>query len=302
MKANILGVKVDQINMPEALKMVEKWLGERHLHRYITTPNVEIIMAAQKDQLLKKILNESDLAISDSSRLGWAHGQLNDSSLVKKMFLWPLFLLPKLSPYKKFPVLTGTDLMEKLISESEEKGFVIGLLGGKNRVAERLSECLKLKYPNLKIGFVLSKISVDNSGNIMQEIDNHTLTGSEGINEPNLKSDVIGSGRDFGVKDLKNKKIDILFVAFGHGKQEKWIYNNKDLLNCTVMMGVGGAFDYLSGDIARAPYLFRVFGLEWLFRLIIEPWRITRFGSLVEFVFKILFSNDKKIDLVDGKS
>ena len=65
---------------------------------------------------------------------------------------------------------------------------------------------------------------------------------------------------------------DILFVAFGHGKQEKWIYENlKDLPGVKVAMGVGGAFDFVSGNKKRAPKWMRVIGLEWLYRLIHEP-------------------------------
>src|SRR3989338_5459360 len=77
---------------------------------------------------------------------------------------------------------------------------------------------------------------------------------------------------------------DILFVAFGHIKQEKWIGKNLKKIPVKVAMGVGGAFDYLSGEVMRAPKFIRVLGLEWLFRLILQPWRIKRQLALVKYM------------------
>lgn len=83
-------------------------------------------------------------------------------------------------------------------------------------------------------------------------------------------------------------KVDILFVAFGSPKQEIWIYENLDKLPVKVAIGVGGAFDFLSGKIKRAPFWIRKAGLEWLFRLINQPWRIKRQLALIKFVILIL--------------
>lgn len=80
---------------------------------------------------------------------------------------------------------------------------------------------------------------------------------------------------------------DILFVAFGHGKQERWIYENLPKIQVKVAMGVGGAFDYISGKVPRAPKILRNFGLEWLFRLIVQPWRIKRQFALIEYLWLI---------------
>ena len=87
---------------------------------------------------------------------------------------------------------------------------------------------------------------------------------------------------------LKDKKIDILFVAFGSPKQEIWIADNLKALPAKIIVGVGGAFDFISGKVPRAPKVFRSLGLEWLFRLSIQPWRIKRQLSLIKFVVLIL--------------
>jgi N-acetylglucosaminyldiphosphoundecaprenol N-acetyl-beta-D-mannosaminyltransferase len=67
---------------------------------------------------------------------------------------------------------------------------------------------------------------------------------------------------------------DILLVAFGVPIQEQWIENNFGKLNCRVVMGVGGLFDFYSGNIKRAPRWLREIGFEWSFRLLMEPRRM----------------------------
>lgn len=83
-------------------------------------------------------------------------------------------------------------------------------------------------------------------------------------------------------------KLDILFVAFGHPKQEKWISKNLPGLPIKVAMGAGGAFDFLSGKVPRGPLWIRNLGLEWLFRLAVQPWRIKRQLSLIKYLLMLI--------------
>lgn len=69
------------------------------------------------------------------------------------------------------------------------------------------------------------------------------------------------------------------------------MYQNLPKLNTRVMVGVGGSFDYLSGEVPRAPRFIQEMGLEWLFRVIIQPWRLKRFWKLVYFVFRVVKGN-----------
>lgn len=220
MKVDILGIKIDDVNIDEALAQVEKWIWRAGKY-YIVTPNPEFIVAAQKDSVFKKILNNADLSIPDGVGLKL-------SGKIKNTF-------------------SGTDFMEKLIGISAEKGFVVGFLGGKDGVAEKAAECLKRKYPTLKVSF--------------------TSADTESLIPP----------------------LDILFVALGHIKQEKWIADNLDKIPVHLAMGVGGAFDYLSGQVPRAPVWVRNLGFEWLFRLIIQPWRIKRQLALIKYLWLIFF-------------
>ena len=163
--------------------------------------------------------------------------------------------------------ITGVDFMEKLCEKVAEKPITIGFLGGREGVAELTAKCLKAKYPGLKVVF----------------------TGSEW----NEKSKVKNQNLENETTD-DQRQIDILFVAFGFPKQEQWMFEHLDEIHgihkipVRVMMGVGGSFDYMSGKIPRAPEFIRVIGLEWLYRLIRQPWRWKRQFALIQFVWLVI--------------
>lgn len=81
---------------------------------------------------------------------------------------------------------------------------------------------------------------------------------------------------------------DLLFVAYGVPAEEAWIARNGDRLGVPVMMGVGGSLDFLAGVAHRAPTWVRRAGLEWLHRLVREPWRWRRQLALPRFVWLVL--------------
>ncbi len=144
--------------------------------------------------------------------------------------------------------LSGTDLMDAICKESAKKPITVGFLGGRQNVAVRTADCLREKYPGLYIGFAA------------EEWDDKL---------PKLP---------------KAPMLDVLFIAFGFPKQEEWMAARVGKIPVQVMIGVGGAFDYFSGRISRAPRFVRSLGLEWLYRLIRQPWRIKRQLALIEFV------------------
>lgn len=227
MKKEILGVKIDDITLNEAVSQMEKWICNGGKH-YIVTPNPEFLVEAYKDRDFKDILNKADLAIPDGVGLKLA-GVKNRTS--------------------------GVDLMEKLIVKSSEKGLTVSFLGGKDGVAERLAERLKRIYQNTSVAFAESGGKVSKDG--------ETEDG----------------------KKLNIPPSDILFVAFGPPKQEKWIVKNLPKIPVKVAIGVGGAFDYLSGKVPRAPGWIRDLGFEWLFRLLVQPWRIKRQFTIIEYLW-----------------
>lgn len=87
-------------------------------------------------------------------------------------------------------------------------------------------------------------------------------------------------------------RLDFLLVGYGHPYQEKWIERNFEKINVGIFVGVGGTFDFLTGNIKRAPRFLQKLGLEWLFRLFIQPKRIKRiFKAVVHFSYLILTKN-----------
>jgi len=104
------------------------------------------------------------------------------------------------------------------------------------------------------------------------------------------------------IKEIEEKRPDILLVGMGVPKQEKWITKNLSRLNVPVCMGVGGSFDVLSGKIPRAPLWMQKHGMEWIYRLIREPKRVLRIIALFYFIWlvilgKMIFTlTEKEID------
>lgn len=252
---DIFGVRVDKVDIDQALEMIKKWLKDPRPKKYfITTPNVEFVMLAQKDLEFKQVLSKADLAIPDSARFGWTDKMMKRPPSFSQILYWPRFLIKD----KEFPVVTGTDLMEKLVKLSGDWAFTVGFLGGRGGVAKRAADCLKKTYPKSRIVFIQDGLEIGHNGEVISPVNG-----------------------------LKIPPLDILFVAFGQGKQEKWIYKNLSNLPVKIAMGVGGAFDYLSGSVARAPLFLRKLGLEWLFRLCKEPWRFKRQLVLLEYIYRV---------------
>ncbi len=163
-----------------------------------------------------------------------------------------------------FERIPGVDFMVDMCGLAAEKNKSVYLLGsGSNEVLKECKHALLEKFPNLKIVGMHPGIQISNDFTFDTE-----------------KNDAL-------IDDIILSAPDILFVAFGHKKQEKWIYGFlPDLPSVRVAMGVGGSFDFISGKVKRAPEIFRRLGLEWLYRLIREPRRIKRiWKATVVFLF-----------------
>lgn len=163
--------------------------------------------------------------------------------------------------------ISGTDLMEKLCQEADKHYWSVYLLGGRPEVAKKTLAVLKKRYSGLK-GWAESGPKLN-----LQPIT-YNLSPKKEITR--------------AIKSINSKNPDFLFIAFGMGKQEKFIWDNWDKLDVKLAVGVGGAFDYLSGKVPRAPKWVRNLGLEWLFRLIKESWRWRRQLALLEFIWLVI--------------
>lgn len=87
------------------------------------------------------------------------------------------------------------------------------------------------------------------------------------------------------VEKINAAEPDLLLVCLGAPKQELWMQKNAPALNAALIAGLGGALDVFAGEVKRAPSGMRRLGLEWLYRLIKEPWRAKRMIKLPIFIF-----------------
>lgn len=177
-------------------------------------------------------------------------------------FVWAGKLLGK--PIKER--ISGTDLMEKLCQEAAQQGWSVYLIGGKPGVAKEAFSVLKKRYPGLR-GWA-------ESGPILELVDGNWLSATK-------------KEASRLIQEINSQKPDLLFVAYGMGKQEKFIADNWGKLRVKLAMGVGGAFDYLSKQVPRAPKWARRIGLEWLYRLLLQPWRWKRQLRLIAFIWLV---------------
>jgi len=96
------------------------------------------------------------------------------------------------------------------------------------------------------------------------------------------------------IQAVNTSGAKLLLVAYGAPKQDLWIAKHLSKMpTVRVAIGVGGTFDFLSGTIKRAPRWLRSLGLEWLWRLILQPWRIKRIWTAVV-IFPMLVLMSKK--------
>ncbi len=152
--------------------------------------------------------------------------------------------------------VTGIDLMYHLFALCQKEGLSIYLLGAKPGVAAQAAERIRGQFSGLKIsGAHHGYFDAQEEGKVIAEI--------------------------------KNLKPDLLFVGLNIPHQEMWIAERLADLGVPVAMGIGGSFDVISGHIKRAPAVMQQAGLEWLWRTIVEPWRIKRIVLLPVFLGKV---------------
>ena len=263
--------------------------------KIITTPNPEIIVAVQDDPEFLKALQSADLAIPDGIGIVWALKLLRDPNNPNKHPNYPnsehsdAFV-----DWDRFHPLSGLDLMESLIAVAAAKGWRVMLLGGKPGVAEKAAEKLRLSVLSYQlsdssqsvVGLSVAKTDEPKTGqpeteNRKQKTDNRLQIKS--ITGPQNISIISKLDNDRLITSINHVQPDLFFVAFGHGKQEKWLNANRHRLNVGVAMGVGGALDQIANPSLRPPSYINSIGLGWLYRLLREPWRWRRQLALVKF-------------------
>jgi N-acetylglucosaminyldiphosphoundecaprenol N-acetyl-beta-D-mannosaminyltransferase len=153
--------------------------------------------------------------------------------------------------------VAGSDLVGMMADRAQQTGWRIFLLGAAEGVAEQAASKLRERYPQTDI-----------------------VGAYAGTPRPEDEVEIAARIRSSGAT--------VLLVAYGAPKQDKWIARNLERTGVSVALGIGGSLDFIVGTQQRAPQWMQRVGLEWLYRLIREPWRWRRQLALPKFVWAVL--------------
>lgn len=157
--------------------------------------------------------------------------------------------------------IAGIEVMKELLVKANLEKKSIYLIGAKEEIIEKCAKNIENEFNDLKIcGLHNGYFDLNNCDDI--------------------------------INDIKVKKPWAIFIAMGCPRQEYFIEKYMDELPCKIFMGVGGSFDIFSGISKRAPKWMISSGLEWLYRVLKEPWRIKRLASIPKFLIKVLKYNN----------
>jgi N-acetylglucosaminyldiphosphoundecaprenol N-acetyl-beta-D-mannosaminyltransferase len=218
----ILGVKVDQLELKDAIDQISLMIQRRQ--GYVCLTNVYTVMQACQYRGFRQIINKADLSLADGMPIVWA---------------------VRLNGYRLRGRVYGPDLMLEFCKYSLTCRYRHFLYGGRPDTLARLSDRLRRRFPGISI---------------------------VGSFAPPFRP--LRPNEDKDVTSLINRSgADVVWVGLGSPKQEIWMAEHRDRVSA-VMIGVGAAFDFLSGAVPQAPKWIQDHGLEWLHRLFQEPRRL----------------------------
>lgn len=231
----------------------------------IFTPNPEILVQIDENPELKKILEGADILLPDGIGLLLANRWIRFRQRLLFAFKEPLV------PTRISEKIAGVDLADKLLVEAAKKNYVSLIIGGRDYAS----------FWGKRGGEYQGEIFEDEQSLIRLKKNLYWTEAYQDKDEPLLIED------EAIERILKKVKPQIVFLALGSLDQEEWLLRWRARLEqagVSVAIGVGGAFDLLFGRVARAPHFFRALALEWLWRLIQQPWRWRRQLRLLKFL------------------
>ena len=205
--------------------------------------NLECSIQSQEHQL---VLNVNANCLNIAYRHAWLHDLLNSAAIVfcdGSGVRLGLGLLGYRIPTR----ITYADWAWQLAGFAAQRGFTMFLLGAKPGIADKAAARLKERYPNLNV---------------------------VGTHHGHFDLTPGSTGNEAIIRRINAVKPNILLLGFGMPLQERWLMDNWNRVEANVALTGGAVFDYVSGELRRAPRWMTGHGLEWLGRLIIEPRRL----------------------------
>jgi N-acetylglucosaminyldiphosphoundecaprenol N-acetyl-beta-D-mannosaminyltransferase len=258
----VLGVRFQAMTRREAAAEVARLAGEEG-PVYVVKPYSEFMPRAYRDNYIRDVLNGASLCLPDGAGILWAAHYLSlKGGVLRALLQFPLSLASLLlrpgvlrNPLPE--AMHGVDYTWAMLEALAEAGRSVYLLGGTAEEVSGTEAAIRERLPSLQIaGF--------HDGYFAR------------AHLPGV------------VKAIRASKADVLLAALGFPKQELFISDGLGELGVRVAVAEGGSFSFISGATPRAPKFMRSAGLEWLYRLARQPWRLRRQLALPVFVWLVL--------------
>lgn len=259
----ILGVRFDNLTRAQAARRVAELVHEGG-KGYVVKPYSEFMARAHRDDNFRQILNGAVLCLPDGVGILWAAHYLSlPGGRLRALAQFPLslaamFLRPSLLRRPVREAMHGVDLMWEVLAALDGFGASIYLLGGMPEELAGTRRVIEQRYSDLRV---------------VGARDGYFRTK--------------GDENESVITEVNASKAQVLFVALGAPKQERWIAENIGRLEVNVAVAEGGSFSFVSGATRRAPGWMRRAGLEWLFRLLHQPSRLGRQLAVPAFVWLV---------------
>lgn len=269
---DVLGVRFHALTRAEAARAIAH-LASSAQRAYVVKPYSEFMPRAARDPRLRTVLNNSWLCLADGVGILWAAHYLSlkggalRALLQLPLSLASLLLNPKVVRDPLPQNMAGVDLAWEMLARLDDARASVYLLGGTEEENRRARERIAQRLPELRIA------------------------GSR-----HGHFDLRGDENQRVVAAVNAASPDALLVAMGFPRQERWIADNLPGLNVRVAVAEGGTLSFISGATRRAPRWMRRSGLEWLFRLLRQPWRLRRQMALPAFVWLVLRERLRRLD------
>jgi N-acetylglucosaminyldiphosphoundecaprenol N-acetyl-beta-D-mannosaminyltransferase len=264
----VLGVRFHPLTRKQAANAVVR-LATSGQKSYVVKPYSEFMPPAHSDQAIRATLNGAALCLPDGIGILWAAHYLSlpggrlRATIQLPLSLTSLIARPDALSDPLPQAMRGVDFTWEMLEAIDRAGLSVYLLGGTAGESRGATRRIAERLPGLRLA---------------------------GAHPGYLAK------RDDAVAEINAAKPDVLLVAMGFPRQEKWIAENLPRLDVKVAVAEGGSLTFISGAVGRAPRWMRRSGLEWLYRLLRQPSRLRRQLALPVFVWLVLCERLRRQD------